>query len=122
MAARLNPAHDAATREKIKTSQLVNRLQGYALLETDGKTGAVIEIDPGRLKAIEILLRKSLPDLANVQISGDPEKPMTMTLRWGNPEPKLIAGPEIGSAKLPDMLNEGPAAGIVADLRKALDE
>jgi hypothetical protein len=89
MAARLNPAHDAATREKIKTSQLVNRLQGFAFHEPDPKTGDPIEIDPLRMKAIEILLRKSLPDLANVQISGDEDKPLTMTIRWAaDPKPE----------------------------------
>lgn len=56
------------TREAIRTTQLVNRLQGFALHENDGKTGEPIEIDSGRLKAIEILLRKSLPDLSAVTL------------------------------------------------------
>lgn len=55
-----------ATREAIKTTQLINRLQGFALHQNDGKTGEPIEIDTGRLKAIEILLRKSLPDLSSI--------------------------------------------------------
>lgn len=62
----------AATRAAIKTTQLVNRLQGFALAENDGKTGDPIEIDSGRLKAIEILLRKSLPDLSSISLeTGD---------------------------------------------------
>ncbi|MEO9648812.1 MAG: hypothetical protein ABJI43_10930 [Roseobacter sp.] len=64
------------TREAIKTSQLVNRLQGFALEGKDGRTGDKIEIDGARLKAIEILLRKSLPDLSAVTISGDEENPL----------------------------------------------
>lgn len=48
------------TRAAIQTTQLVKRLQDFALEEKD------IEIDPQRLKAIEILLRKSLPDLQSV--------------------------------------------------------
>jgi hypothetical protein len=70
MAARLNGAHQADIREKIKTSQLVNRLQDFALDGVDPKTGNPIEIDSPRLKAIEILLRKSLPDLSAIQHEG----------------------------------------------------
>lgn len=73
MAARLNGAHQEDVRLKIKTSQLVNRLQDFALDGADPKTGDPIQIDQQRLKAIEILLRKSLPDLAAVTISGTGE-------------------------------------------------
>lgn len=63
-------------RERIKTSQLINRLQGFALGENENnpnKEGETkpIEIDGTRLKAIEILLRKSLPDLSQVQMEVD---------------------------------------------------
>lgn len=73
MAVRLNKAHQDDVRLKIKTSQLVNRLQDFALGEADPKTGDLIEIDAPRLKAIEILLRKSLPDLSSVTLQGDDE-------------------------------------------------
>jgi hypothetical protein len=70
------------TRAAIKTSQLINRLQGFALGESDPKTAELIEIDSGRLKAIEILLRKSLPDLANITHSGDADAPVKMEIVW----------------------------------------
>ena len=70
MAARLNKLHQEDVRLKIKTSQLINRLQNYAL----GDDAIVLE--SGHLKAIEILLRKSLPDLSAVTVSGDPEAPI----------------------------------------------
>jgi len=76
MAARLNGAHQADIREKIKTSQLINRLQDFVLDGKDPKTGEPVEIDAGRLKAIEILLRKSLPDLSAVAHSGDADNPL----------------------------------------------
>jgi hypothetical protein len=76
MAARLNKAHQDDVRLKIKTSQLVNRLQDFVLGGVDPKTGDPIEIDPQRMKAIEILLRKSLPDLSAVTLSGDQENPI----------------------------------------------
>lgn len=55
-----NRGGEDQTRAKIRTTQLVNRLQRFALAEPD------VEIDKDRLKAIEILLRKTLPDLSNV--------------------------------------------------------
>ena len=60
MAVRKNLFHDARTREKIQTSQLVNRLMSYINGE--------IELDSGKVRAIEILLKKSLPDLQSVAI------------------------------------------------------
>ena len=63
----------AKTRAAIKTTQLVNRLQGFALgeNETRGKEGQeakTIELDANRLRAIEILLRKTLPDLSAITL------------------------------------------------------
>lgn len=86
MAARLNKAHQEDVRLKIKTSQLVNRLQGYALGEIDDNTKEKIELDAGRIKAIEVLLRKTLPDLSNVSITGDAENPVSVVT-----EIKLVA-------------------------------
>lgn len=64
MAARLRKTHQDEVRTKIQASQLINVLQDHAL----GKTG---ELPQSRLKAIEILLRKTLPDLTQVQGTGD---------------------------------------------------
>ena len=49
-------AWEESVREKIRTSQLANRLIDHA----NGK----INLEPTQVKAIEILLRKTLPDLA----------------------------------------------------------
>lgn len=70
MAARTNLRQQEQTRAAIQTTQLVKRLQDFALGE-DG-----VEIDAGRLKAIEVLLRKSLPDLSSVTLTGDPDNPL----------------------------------------------
>lgn len=66
MAARLRKSHQDDVRTKIQASQLINVLQNYALGTSES------EITMGRLKAIEILLRKSLPDLSatDIEISG----------------------------------------------------
>lgn len=74
MAARLNLRQQEQTRAAIQTSQLINRLQNYALAENE------VDIDTGRLKAIEILLRKSLPDLQAITIGGDDENPLTVAI------------------------------------------
>lgn len=55
MAIRKTLSHDSKTREKIQTSQLINRLQENAF----GK----IELTALQVKSIEVLLKKTLPDL-----------------------------------------------------------
>lgn len=77
MAVRTNLRQQDQTREAIKTTQLVKRLQHFALGERD-EQGVVVEIDSGRLKAIEVLLRKSLPDLSAVTMTGDPDNPVVV--------------------------------------------
>ena len=69
MAARLNKLHTEEIRTKIKTSQLLNVLQDHAFGHSE-------ELSQSRMKAIEILLRKSLSDLSAVTISGDAENPL----------------------------------------------
>ena len=66
------------TRAAIQTTQLVKRLQCFALglpeaNATDPEAPAV-DLDGAKLKAIEILLRKSLPDLSSVTLEGAGEK------------------------------------------------
>lgn len=64
MPARVNKIrHDEETRAKIKTSQLVNRLTNHALGDVD--------LSQTQVRAIEILLRKTLPDLTSVEHSGE---------------------------------------------------
>lgn len=75
MAARLNLRQQEQTRSAIQTSQLVNRLQDFAL----GQRG--VDLDAPRLKAIEILLRKTLPDLSAVTIGGDEDNPVNLVHR-----------------------------------------
>ena len=75
MAARLNKLHTEEIRSKIQASQLVNVLQNHAL-------GDSPEISPSRMEAIEILLRKSVPDLSGVTISGDQENPARIVFEW----------------------------------------
>lgn len=76
MAARLSPKHDALTREKIRTTQLVKRVEGFALSEPDPQTGKPIQMSDAQVRAALGLLKKSLPDLSSTQIEGSDEKPI----------------------------------------------
>ena len=62
-------------REKIKTSMLLNRLADHA----DGK----VELSTTQVRAAEILLRKTMPDLsavsADVELAGE----LTLTHKIG---------------------------------------
>jgi hypothetical protein len=60
----MNKLHQEDVRKKIQAGQLVKVLQDHAL------TGEG-EIPLSRMKAIEILLRKSMPDLSAVQMDAN---------------------------------------------------
>lgn len=68
MAARIRKIkHDDFTRTKIKVSQLINRLQYHIFNIPDPATGNPVKLDNTQIKAIEILLRKAMPDLSSVE-------------------------------------------------------
>lgn len=54
--------HDDETRAKIQTSQLINRLTEHAL--------GNLSLEPTQVRSIEILLKKTLPDLTATELSG----------------------------------------------------
>ena len=82
MAARLNPRHSDMVRTKIQATQLINVLQNHALGESEE------ELSASRLKAIEILLRKSVPDLQSIQHSGDENNPILQKIELEIVKPK----------------------------------
>ena len=67
--------HQDDVRAKIQAGQLIKTLQDHALTGDD-------DLSPTRMKAIEILLRKSLPDLTSVTISGDADQPLVHAFKW----------------------------------------
>jgi hypothetical protein len=71
----INKLHQEDVRKKIQVSQLLNVLQNHAL-------GITEDLSPTRMKAIEILLRKSMPDMASVTISGDSDQPLQHIVTW----------------------------------------
>lgn len=86
---KLTKSQQDNVRAAIQTTQLVKRLQCFALEEKDA-AGHDVEIDAGRLRAIEVLLRKSLPDLQAIQVTGKDEGPIE-TKEVGQGAAKLAA-------------------------------
>ncbi len=79
MAARNRPGLSEATRLRIKSTALVNALQDFVF----GKR----EMTSTQIQAARILLAKTLPDLATVQmgVSGDVQVEV-LQVRWREPE------------------------------------
>lgn len=65
----INKLHQDDVRKKIQASQLINVLQDHAL-SGEG------DLSPTRMKAIEILLKKSLPDLSSIELTGNGDNPV----------------------------------------------
>ena len=70
----LDKPWDDSVRLKIQTSMLVNRLTSYVNSE--------VSLEPAQVTAALGLLKKSLPDLASVEIGGNENKPVKMTIEW----------------------------------------
>lgn len=75
MAARKNtPNLTADWRAKIQTSMLVNRLNKIANGEAD--------CTPTQMKALEVALRKTVPDLSAMTLGGDSNNPVRHEFVW----------------------------------------
>lgn len=64
--------HDDFTRDRIKTTQLVNRLTGHVL--------GTVEMSPTQVTAALGLLKKSLPDLKHVEVIGAGGGPLAVAV------------------------------------------
>jgi hypothetical protein len=69
-----NRAKEDDIRQRIQTNQLVKRLQDDGL----GK----ITLEDGRRRSIEILLRKTLPDVQSIVHRGDANNPIKFECSW----------------------------------------
>ena len=75
--AKLNPRPQQLIRDKINAGLLVERLTECAL--------GSIELTSQQMKAIEILLKKSVPDLSAVEMTGDADAPILLKVITGVP-------------------------------------
>ncbi len=64
-------------KAKIQASNLCWRLAAHV----EGK----IELSPTQVRAAEILLRKTVPDLGRTEVTGADGGPQMITVRWGKP-------------------------------------
>lgn len=71
MAARLRAKHQDEIREKIRTSQLINRLENHVF--------GTVELSSSQVRGIEILLNKTLPNLQSTELKGSEDNPLTIT-------------------------------------------
>lgn len=65
--------HQDDIRKKIQVSLLIKKLEDHALSSDDEA-----EISNSKMRAIQILLGKALPDLSSIQISGDDNQPLVI--------------------------------------------
>jgi hypothetical protein len=92
MPARLNPKQDERCRDAIQTTQLLRRLNAFALGHRDPAGGnsanpeAPCQMSEGQIRAAVALLRKTIPDLAvtaHVGEDGGPIRIVTGVIRDG---------------------------------------
>lgn len=74
MATRKQLFHPDEVRAKIQASQLINRLHDNAF----GK----VELTQSQVRSIEILLKKAIPDLSAVELTGESGGPVKVTVEW----------------------------------------
>ena len=85
MAIRKHLSHDAKTRDKIRTSQLINRLEKFILSENDESNGSKVELSPAQVTAALGLIKKTLPDLASLSLDAKVEGKMSIIVETGVP-------------------------------------
>ena len=65
-------------RERIRSAAILQRLDRAAMGEVD--------MTPSQLKAAEIVLRKTIPDLNKTELSGPDGGKIQMGAHWGKPQ------------------------------------
>lgn len=70
----LDKPWEDSVRAKIQTSMLVNRLTDFVKGEVD--------LSAPQVTAALGLMKKSLPDLQSVELTGDKDKPIAHTVSW----------------------------------------
>lgn len=83
MAARLNKRLADQTRDAIQTSMLINRLTDHIFGE--------VELSATQVRGIEVLLRKTLPDLKATEHSGEVDAGITVkVVKFGDCTPEQL--------------------------------
>lgn len=83
MAARKQLFHPDVVKQKIQTSQLINRLQNHALCTPDDPDLVKKLMNADQVRAAFGLLAKTVPDLKATDENGDSTTKLELTVRIG---------------------------------------
>lgn len=86
---RMRTMMDSKARDKIQASKLVDRLQDYVMADDFDDPDELVKgkkkseknrkrMSPGQVSAALGLIKKAIPDLAAVQLSGDEDAPVVV--------------------------------------------
>jgi hypothetical protein len=121
MAARNRPPNAAtirlgiAHRDAIQASMLINRLQSFVKADPDNPKPGEVRLTRTQAFVALALLKKILPDLASVEVSGNPEKPlMVQVVRFSDGEQLSEPRPVLDMSKLIEM-DSAEASAIEAE-------
>lgn len=105
-------------REHIEAYKLIKRLQGFCFIDPDRPQPGDVRLTRTQAFVALALLKKILPDLANVEVSGNPEKPlMVQVVRFSDGEQLEAPRPVLDVSKLIE-LHRDEAKVIEAEVRK----
>jgi hypothetical protein len=98
-------------REHIDAGVLIDRLKRFVLIDPDNPKKGDIRLTRTQAFIALALLKKVLPDLASVEVSGNPEKPlMVQVVRFSDGEQLAPPRPVLDMAKLIEMDSAETAA------------
>ena len=88
-------------REHIQAYVLIKRLQSFCLIDPDNPKLGDVRLTRTQAFVALALLKKVLPDLTNVEVSGNPEKPlMVQVVRFSDGEQLEAPRPVLDMGKL----------------------
>jgi hypothetical protein len=100
-------------REHIEAYKLIKRLQSFVLIDPDHPKPGEVRLTRTQAFVALALLKKILPDLANVEVSGNPDKPlMVQVVRFSDGEQLTAPRPIIDVTKL---ITPDPSATTVIE-------
>jgi hypothetical protein len=102
-------------REHIDAFIIIKRLQGFCLIDPDNPKPGDVRMTRTQAFIALALLKKVLPDLTNLEVSGNPEKPlMVQVVRFSDGEQLEAPRPVLDMGKLIE-IDAAEAAAIEAE-------
>ena len=109
-------------REHIHAYVLIKRLEAFALIDPDHPKPGDVRMTRTQAFIALALLKKVLPDLASVEVSGNPEKPlMVQVVRFSDGEQLEAPRPALNMGKLIE-IDTAEAAAIEAEVGDKVGE